>query len=860
MPEPAPDSLPLVGRKLGRFRVTAKLGHGGIASVWKAQDELLGRTVALKVLDESLGNSKTRRRFVHEAQAASLLDHPGIVTVYDAGESEGRAYMALTFVDGDTVTDLASRRLMPIEEAIRITTAAADALEHAHGRGVVHRDVTGRNIMVARDGRVIVLDFGLALAVGMTRLTSSETALGTMAYMSPEAISGHSLDVRTDIYGLGTVLFEALTGAFPFPGDRPEVVAFAKLNHPPRRPSDLRPDVPAEVDRIVMRAIARVPDERYARIGLMIEDLRGAADALRAGGGVAPSGATATPAPTEPATTTRATVPGVAGSRPVALDPYTSPDPLYLAILPFELHEPAADSDGQPRALAQRLPEMLSAMLGSDSRLRVVSVPASLPAETMAADPKRFASLVGANAVLKGTIHRDGTRLRVTFWVRDLWRNVQLAGDVVDGSVLRAFDLEDAIAASVRKALGLRGPATVSETARTEQPVDPAARDRYVLAVHHLEQHDDDASLDAAVQLLERLEASDPGRSEYPATLARVCLRKQKLTHSRIWESKAAAACDRARQLDPDSFETRLALAEMTLATGRPNDALVELRSLGDRRPESAEPWLAAAQALFALGDYDGAEHACSQAIQRRGDDWRGHNRLGYVRFQRGNYPEALAAWRRVIELVPDSLRGRMNVAVALLRLNRFDEALVESQYVVSRQPNAEAYWNVGTILYFLGRDDEAIDALERAVAMSPENPVSWGNLGNVCRQVPGREPRARDALRKAVALAQEELARNPAAAEMRARLSGWLTGLDQNEAAERQIEHALGDAPQDVHVLETAAHVYLLLGKRDLALRWLKDAVTRGYGVDELKRSREFAVLREDPEFRSLIDEANRK
>src|SRR6185369_3127011 len=144
--------------------ILAKLGQGGIATVWKAHDELLGRTVALKLLDESLSAThKTRLRFVHEAQTASLLDHPNIVTVFDAGESGSRAYMALTLVDGETVSDLAALRLMPVEEAVRIAICAAEALEHAHGRGVVHRDVTGRNIMVANDGRVFVLDFGLAL-------------------------------------------------------------------------------------------------------------------------------------------------------------------------------------------------------------------------------------------------------------------------------------------------------------------------------------------------------------------------------------------------------------------------------------------------------------------------------------------------------------------------------------------------------------------------------------------------------------------------------------------------------------------------------------------------------------------------
>ena len=254
----------MIGRRIGRYRIVAELGQGGLATVWKARDELLGRMVALKVLHQShVASSKARRRFLHDAQAAAALDHPGIVAVYDTGIAEGQVYIALAMIDGETVCERVSLGLPPVGEAVRIVRAAAEALGHAHAHGVIHRDVTGRNIMIARDGRVFVLDFGLALAAWESRVTTGEGALGTPFYMPPEALLAMPADARTDLYGLGIVLYEALTGVFPFPGDRPEAVFYSALHLPPIPPRDRRPELLADLERLVLKAIARDPADRY---------------------------------------------------------------------------------------------------------------------------------------------------------------------------------------------------------------------------------------------------------------------------------------------------------------------------------------------------------------------------------------------------------------------------------------------------------------------------------------------------------------------------------------------------------------------------------------------------------------------
>src|SRR5262245_59365096 len=177
----------MIGRTVGRFRILAELGRGGMSTVWEAEDTLLGRHVAIKLLSDELSRSPdARRRFLHEARTNSLLDHPSVPTVFDYGESGDLVYIAFSLIDGETLAARARRSPMSVEEAVSIVKSAARTLGYTHTRGVIHRDVTGRNIMVARDGRVFVLDFGLALAAGDSRFTSQNTLLGTIPYFAPE--------------------------------------------------------------------------------------------------------------------------------------------------------------------------------------------------------------------------------------------------------------------------------------------------------------------------------------------------------------------------------------------------------------------------------------------------------------------------------------------------------------------------------------------------------------------------------------------------------------------------------------------------------------------------------------------------
>jgi eukaryotic-like serine/threonine-protein kinase len=266
----------------GRYRIQRKLGAGGMADVYLAEDQELGRRVAIKILNSRHGNDdQFIERFRREAKNAAALNHPNIVSIYDRGEAEDTYYIAMEFLDGRTLKELiVSRGAAPVNVAIEYARQILSALRFAHRHGIVHRDIKPHNALVDREGRVKVTDFGIARA-GTSQMTETGSIVGTAQYLSPEQARGGEVDPRSDLYSLGVVLYELLTGKTPFDGETPVEIAMKHLSNAPKPPSKLRPDIPPELDMVVLRALAKSPDDRYQSADEMEADLERVARGAR---------------------------------------------------------------------------------------------------------------------------------------------------------------------------------------------------------------------------------------------------------------------------------------------------------------------------------------------------------------------------------------------------------------------------------------------------------------------------------------------------------------------------------------------------------------------------------------------------
>lgn len=273
---PAPEGKPATSDLLAnRYVLEEKIADGGMAAVWRAHDEVLARTVAIKILHEDLSRHQAiRERFRREAIAAAKLVHPGIVSLFDTGIDDGRVYLVIEYIEGQTLASVIAAEVLDPGEVARIGGRIAAALSHAHGRGIIHRDIKPANVLLADDGAVKVTDFGIAKAARDATLTATGRVMGTAAYVAPEQLQGHLVDARADLYSLGLVLYEAVTGRRAFKGDDPVAVAQARLGASAQHPRRLRADIPRGFDQVIGALTAPEPNDRPRSAAEVVELLR----------------------------------------------------------------------------------------------------------------------------------------------------------------------------------------------------------------------------------------------------------------------------------------------------------------------------------------------------------------------------------------------------------------------------------------------------------------------------------------------------------------------------------------------------------------------------------------------------------
>ncbi|HEY5133509.1 MAG TPA: protein kinase, partial [Candidatus Krumholzibacteriaceae bacterium] len=449
----------MIGRTISHYRILEKLGQGGMGVVYKAEDTKLKRTVALKFLPpEFTRDAAAPERFIREAQAAAALDHPDICTIYEIDEAEGRAFISMAYIDGELVKDKIERGPLKLEEAVEIAVHIAQGLQAAHEKGIVHRDIKSANVMLTSSGQVKVMDFGLAKLAGKTMVTKEGTTLGTAAYMSPEQARGEDTDSRTDIWSLGVVLYEMLTGLLPFRGEYEQALSYQIMNAAPEPITSLRTGVPMELERIVTKCLEKNRDERYQTAADLIADLRHLQRAVGAGADVTQqSMATAG----RPAQRLRwwywaAPVIVVAIIAAVLLVEMprraTNREEKSIAVLPFVDMSPGRDQDYFCDGMTEELINRLSNIQG----LRVPARTSAFMFKGKTEDIREIGSKLNVRTVLEGSVRKAGSELRITAQLINVADGYHLWSETYDRELKDVFVIQDEISSAIVSALQLR--------------------------------------------------------------------------------------------------------------------------------------------------------------------------------------------------------------------------------------------------------------------------------------------------------------------------------------------------------------------------------------------------------------------
>ena len=848
-----PDGM--IGTTISHYTITEKLGEGGMGVVYKAHDTLLERDVAVKFLSSTLADSPgDKERFIREAKAASSLNHPSICTIHDFGEHEGHLFFVMELVEGKTFKDLAGT--LDEQTCLRLIHEVSDGLHAAHAKQIVHRDIKSSNLMLASDGRVKIMDFGLAQVSGRSELTTVGTTIGTLAYLPPEQARGENVDQRADIYALGVVLFELLTGERPYTADYHHAMLYQILNEESPAPSQRKKGLSSSTDTIVGTCLAKEPAQRFQST----TELQNAIAAALSGSKVK--------AP-RPRLRARYVVPLasllivavlVALVGPVQIwERFASvfgiasvPDQQHVAVLPFTNIGNEADRqalcDGLTETMTSQLTQ-LEQFLGS-----MWVVPAADVRQNRITSAEGARRTFGVNLVVDGSLQMVGDDYRVTLNLVNAKSIRQVNSASIDIPRQSLASLQNAAVMKVLEMLHLNLHPETQDVLQSGGTTIPAAYEYYLRGLSALSRYEIEENINRAILDFQLAIKEDTTYALAYAALGEAYWRKYQAGKDTRWVHQAIEACVRAKRLDDKLAPVNVTLGILYTGTGKPDSAISFFQRALQIDPANAEAYRGLASACEARGDVVAAEQTYKRAIDLRPDYWGGYNDLGKFYFNNSRYNDAIPVFKKVIELTPDNYKGYNNLGAMYYSLGQWDDAsaMFERSYAIS--PTYRAASNVGTLNYIEHHFDKAAQWYDRALTYGTNDYTVFGNLATACYWIKEMQERSPDLFRRAIGLAQQQLKVNPREAETMGDVGSYYGMLGMKDSARIYTEQALAMDTTDARLMFVAATTYEKIGNRDLALHWIEKALDAGYSVSDISNQPELEALYTDPRYKAIV------
>jgi serine/threonine protein kinase/Tfp pilus assembly protein PilF len=713
----------MIGKTVSHYKILEKLGEGGMGVVYKAEDTKLKRTVALKFLPAELTrNEEAKKRFIHEAQTASSLDHPNVCTIYEIDETEeGQTFIAMACYEGDSLKKKIERGPLKLEESADIAMQIANGLTKAHEKGIVHRDIKPANIFITTDGMVKILDFGLAKLTGQTKLTRTGSTMGTIAYMSPEQVRGEEVDQCSDIWSLGVVMYEMLTGTLPFPGDYEQAIVYRILNEEPEPITSVQVKIPVGLERIVEKALVKATEKRYQRADEIAAELQSLKEDIKAG--------VAKPRLIK-LRIARKRRPYVYGAMAVLMAAIviarlllftgTSVKIDSIAVLPLV----NLSDDKEQEYFADGMTEELITSLAKISALKVISRTSVMQYKGTKKPLPQIAKELNVDALIEGSVLREGGQVRISAQLIQAATDQHLWAESYQRDLRGILALQGEIASAISENIKVKLTAQEETRLAGARQVNLEAYDAYLKGSYKWMNFMTSEDLDTAEKYFNLALEKDP--SYAPAYVGRAW----------VWIVRNQWGFVSPEEAGPKAKAAALRAIELDANSAGAQEALAMVRKVIDWDWDNAwEPWqrslelnpnVASAQGGYALflmmmGHGEEALIHSERAVVLDPFNPMIHSWYAFVLYSQRRYDEAIAEAREALRIQPD-FPVAMNILWSFYEKKGMEREAFEAAKVSARDyndPRIEAALDEG---YAQGGYAEAMRrGAEALIASFPE-------------------------------------------------------------------------------------------------------------------------------------------
>jgi eukaryotic-like serine/threonine-protein kinase len=851
-----------------RYRITSLLGQGGMGAVYKAYDRELNRDVALKLVRPELtSQAHSMLRFKQELLLASKISHKNILRIHDLGDVNGVKFISMAYIEGEDLQHLLKTRgQLPLDQALSIARQLCQALDAAHAEGVVHRDLKPQNILIDAAGHAFVSDFGLAksLEADAAAMTQTGAILGTPQYMSPEQVEGVSADHRSDIYALGLILYELVTGESAFSGESTMQIMYRRVKHKPRDPREINHELPAYLSRIILRCLEKDPAKRYQTVHEVLLDLEAGRNPTASRG----------PRSTQITVTLPASrgwwgaVAAVAAlivllliippTRRLILSPFVSAvgtpsgpsaaQGKFVAILPFRVLGDQASLG----YIAEGLEDSLASKLFQLKNVHVASADAVDSAN--AKEPlSKLAQYLGVNLVVNGTLQNGGDRIAIIVNLRDAVHDRLLWTQEFSGVPRDLLTLEDQIYDKLADVLEPQRGEDEQARASAHPTENFAAYDLYLKGRDLMRGSPDAQKIQTALNDYNQALKLDSSFALAYAGIADASLEMYNKKRDRFWADQALSAAQQANRLNNNQPDVYSSLGNVYTATGKTAEAIVMLQRAVKLAPNSDDAYRRLGDAYLADGRKSEALAAYQEAVKINPYYWNNYNELGWAYFQTGEYDQALKSFQQVTHLDPDEGVGYENIGNVYLQEGSYDKSIAAFQKALQFKATYDTVTDLGGAYFFQRRFEDAIGTFERAVQLNPNQAVALANLADAYRWS-GQAAKARTTYDRAISLGVRDLQVNPRDAEAMGLLAVNYAKTGNTAEAIQFIHRARSIDGSSVGLIYDGVVIQTLAGHAPQALQSLRDALRQGYPLSAVQHDPQLDSLRSNPGFKEIL------